>query len=442
MEQSDKTRVQVLVNIATEMGVLQQYLGRVLLRRTFERAKAVPEEIAHLETTVRLALGPPALNCAPGGVHHIITLSASTTKCISDLRSAILQPTAELLAENDGRDTSKDEILRTQIRDAYATAMPAEFRELMTNEVLQLAVEQSCDIETGASAILGKDIPVEAFKNAIPFYSVESPGRGPRLIAEAERHILGEIISTSRGRLAFRGPFRNLWEVLVHVLWKLARIWLGNWLKVVRPVAVFAMGGQLVRALLNGVISNSPRTSSMRAFRLAGRPMVVSFGEGSDDVCLVVPCIDPGKAAYNALASPFEQESIVIAKAIHSLAVALVLRLWHGEGTLAEFLSEIPLKRQALRRAETGSWSNLRASTPPEKARKTLASDRVCSRRRELGGRSQQWVHLKPQLERPGSRPLWRMSPRKKPPAARRCFRTHCPALLSERLVIRHGSPA
>ncbi|KAJ3155683.1 hypothetical protein HDU86_004152 [Geranomyces michiganensis] len=326
MKQSDKTRVQVLVDIAMEMGVLQQYLGRVLLRQTFEQAKTVPEEIAHLKTVVRLALGPPALNCAPGGVHHILTLSASTIRCINDLCSAMLQPTAELLAKNDGRDMMKDDILRNQIRDAYATVMPAELRELMTKEVLQLAVEQSCQIETwhGAvpSAILAKDISAEAFAGAIPFFCADTPCRGPRLIAEAERHIAGDIMTTLRGQRAFRGPFRDLWEVLGHVLWKLARIWLADWLKIIRPMAVFAMGGQIVRGLAESLAidGESPQTSRVPMFRLAGRPMVVTFqvGGGRDNVCLMIPCIDPGKAKYNPLASPFEQELIAISKAIHS----------------------------------------------------------------------------------------------------------------------------
>ncbi|KAJ3182375.1 hypothetical protein HDU87_008539 [Geranomyces variabilis] len=40
---------------------------------------------------------------------------------------------------------------------------------------------------------------------------------------------------------------------------------------------------------------------------------------------------------------PFEQESVMIAKAIHSLAVAFVLELWHGQGAIGEFLVDILL---------------------------------------------------------------------------------------------------
>ncbi|KAJ3182374.1 hypothetical protein HDU87_008538 [Geranomyces variabilis] len=171
-------------------------------------------DVQHTETAVRLLLGPLALNSSPGGFHHIVTTSGATTECIGKLSESVLRPAMELLAGNGGHDAAKDKRLRAEVRNAYAVTMPVEFRQLMSNEVITLAIDQSCEIETWhgmvPSAILGKDILVEAFEKAIPFYSVESPGRGPRLIAEAERHILGEIISTSRGQLAFRGPFRNL----------------------------------------------------------------------------------------------------------------------------------------------------------------------------------------------------------------------------------------
>ncbi|KAJ3154168.1 hypothetical protein HDU86_004711 [Geranomyces michiganensis] len=114
------------------------------------------------------------------------------------------------------------------------------------------------------------------------------------------------------------------------------------------------MGAQVLRALLDVVISESPRTTRVPIFRLAGRPMVVTFGDGSDDVCLVIPCIDSGKATYNSLALPFEQESIDIAKAIHSLAVALVLLLWRRQGAIAEFLTHTLLPRLLASIEETG----------------------------------------------------------------------------------------
>ncbi|KAJ3144342.1 hypothetical protein HDU89_008561 [Geranomyces variabilis] len=279
-----------------------------------------------------------------------IEAEAREIKLLSTLlRETTLRPAAELLAGKDGWDVALDERLKIEVAQAYATKMPEDFRQLMPNRVLQMAIEQSCEIETWhgvvPSAILAKDITVDAFKNAIPFYSDESPGRGPRLIAEAERVVLGNILATSRGFRTFRGPFRDLWEVLVHVSWKLARIWLADWLQIVRPMAVFAMGGQVVRSLLDGIVSDSPRTTRMPIFRLAGRPMVVAFGDGSNDVCLLIPCIDPGKAKYSALASPFEQALIVLAKAVHLLAVALVLELWRGQVALGPFLTATLLPR-------------------------------------------------------------------------------------------------
>ncbi|KAJ3144340.1 hypothetical protein HDU89_008559 [Geranomyces variabilis] len=356
-QQADKTRVAILVKVAQQLRTAITYQAFELDRIAFD-GKRVSSDIEHVETAARLLLGPLALNSSPGGPNHIVTLSRKTSVCIGKLRETTFRPAAELLAGNDGWDVALDERLKIEVAQAYAIKMPKDFRQLMPSRVFKLAIAQSSELQTWhglvPSAILGKDISAGAFEGAIPFYSVESPGRGPRLIAEAERHILGEIIATPRGRLAFRGPFRNLWEVLRHVLWKLARIWLADWLKIVRPVAVFAMGGQVVRALLDGVISESPRTTRVPIFRLAGRPKVVAFGNGPEDVCLMVPCIDPGKAAYNPLASPFEQELIVIAKAIHSLAVSLVLRLWRGEGTLAKFLSEILLPRLLACIDETG----------------------------------------------------------------------------------------
>ncbi|KAJ3182373.1 hypothetical protein HDU87_008537 [Geranomyces variabilis] len=59
----------------------------------------------------------------------------------------------------------------------------------------------------------------------------------------------------------------------------------------------------------------------------------------------MVPCIDPGKAAYNSLASPYEQELVVIAKAIHLMAVAMVLSLWRGQAVFCEFLAKVLLPR-------------------------------------------------------------------------------------------------
>ncbi|KAI8588713.1 hypothetical protein BDZ88DRAFT_452863 [Geranomyces variabilis] len=83
--------------------------------------------------------------------------------------------------------------------------------------------------------------------------------------------------------------------------------------------------------------------------------MVVGFGDGACDVCMIIPCIDPGKAAYNALASPYKQELIVIAKAIHSLAVALVLQLWRGQVALAQFLTNTLLPRLLIKESGLGA---------------------------------------------------------------------------------------
>ncbi|KAJ3170585.1 hypothetical protein HDU88_008487 [Geranomyces variabilis] len=358
-QQVDKTRVATLIQVAQQLDTDIIYQAFELDRIAFD-GKRVAGDVEHIETVARLLLGPLALNSSPGGRNHIVTLSRETSACISKLRETAFRPAAELLAGKDGWDRALDERLKIEVAQAYATKMPEDFRRLMSSEVFKLAIAQSSEIQTWhglvPSAILGKDIPAEAFADAIPFYSIDTPGRGPRLIAEAERVVLGNILPTSRGCRTFRGPFRNLWEVLVHVSWKLARIWLADWLKIARPMTVFAMGGQVVRALAEGlaIAGESPRTSRVPMFRLAGRPMVVAFGDGPCYTCLMIPCIDPGKAAYNALASPFEQELIVIAKAIHSLAVALVLQLWRGQVALGQFLTNTLLPRLLMDIEESG----------------------------------------------------------------------------------------
>ncbi|KAI8588712.1 hypothetical protein BDZ88DRAFT_507815 [Geranomyces variabilis] len=250
-QQADKTRVATLVQIAQQLHLEISYQTFELDRIAFDGKRVSP-----------LVAGPSGAELVPGGPNHIITLSEAASACIRHVHDAVMRPAAKLLAGTDGWDIALDQSLKLEVAQAYATRMPEDFRWLMTSKVFKLAIAQSSELLTWhglvPSAILGKDIPAEAFAGAIPFYSVESPGRGPRLIAEAEKVILGNILATSRGCRTFREPFRNLWEVLSHVLWKLARIWLADWLKIVRPVVVFAMGGQVVRALLDGVISKSP----------------------------------------------------------------------------------------------------------------------------------------------------------------------------------------
>ncbi|KAJ3154167.1 hypothetical protein HDU86_004710 [Geranomyces michiganensis] len=201
-----------LIQVARQLDIDIAYQAFELDRIAVEGIR-VATDIEHVETVARLLLGPLALNSSLGGFHHIVNLSGATMDCIGKLGES-WRPAAELLAGNGGRDPAKDKRFRDEVHNAYAVTMPVEFRQVMSNKVFALAIEQSCEIETWygvvPSAILAKDITLEAFKKAIPFYSVESPGRGPHLIAEAERHILGEIISNSQDRRIFRGPFRDL----------------------------------------------------------------------------------------------------------------------------------------------------------------------------------------------------------------------------------------
>ncbi|KAJ3137475.1 hypothetical protein HDU90_001877 [Geranomyces variabilis] len=333
MANIDETRVQVLVDVARSLDVLSEYTGKILLRRPLARGAVPSATLQHLETTMRLALGPIALNCAPGGRDHLVQVSPETAASLGHLSAEHIAGAVAMLEQHgfkgDGESVSylKDSELKDALALAYRDSMPHELRREMTAGALEMAIRQSTELQTFfgqiVSVTLGKDITVEAFHNLIPFFGKRS-GPGPRLIASAETTILGSANTREFLRIVARGPFHDLWEVLSHTLWKEARLWLASWLHIVRPLTTFAMGKAPAKALYDFLPVEKRPPSKVPFFHLVGRPTVVPM---NGSATILIACMDPGKAKYNSLTSPFEIELVTICKAIHVLAATIVTEL-------------------------------------------------------------------------------------------------------------------
>ncbi|KAJ3155685.1 hypothetical protein HDU86_004154 [Geranomyces michiganensis] len=329
-KRKDKSRVSTLVQVARqlEIDIAHQAFE---LDRIATNGSRVATDIEHVEAVARMVLGPLAHNSSPGGRHHIITLSPSTAACIDALRSESIATTFKMLGERQeaSMNLKVDAKIKKALAAAYQTIMPRELRQELPNAVLELAVKQSCELQSFygsvVAATLGKDIPIEAFKELIPFFAGDRAGPGPQLIVAAERIILGSTCTKQFLRVIAKGPFRDLWEILSHILWKEAQIWLGAWLNIIKPLTTFAMGRATANAILDFLPVEQRPHAGVPFFHLVGRPTIVLI-DGSSATILIA-CIDPGKAKYNPLTQSFEIELVTICKAIHMLVATIVAEL-------------------------------------------------------------------------------------------------------------------
>ncbi|KAJ3185481.1 hypothetical protein HDU87_000103 [Geranomyces variabilis] len=315
MADMDETRIQVLVNVAKSLAVLSEYTGEILLRRPLARGEVPSAALQHLETIIRQVLGPAALNCAPGGHDHLVQMSNRTAECLAALSAGPVLSAVNMLRRHcvAGSNRALDDQIKDAVACAYHTDMPKALRSELPKAVLEMAIAQSCDLQTFYGHVvamtLGKDITVEAFRGLIPFFDTEKRCRSASVLVSAEHLILEGARTPEFLRIIGRGPFRDMWEVLRHLLWKEARIWLGSWLDIVKPLTTFAMGRAVAQVLLKSLDTSEHPRSGVPFFQLVGKPMIVT----ANDTCtMLIASLDPGKAKYNSLASPLEIEMVLL----------------------------------------------------------------------------------------------------------------------------------
>ncbi|KAJ3177758.1 hypothetical protein HDU87_004280 [Geranomyces variabilis] len=248
--------------------------------------------VCDMERFVRLLLHFRALNCAPGGINHTYRLTEASETIIDDAvaSAGVLLPDDWILV---GSPNPKSQQLST----LYSQTMPASLRNCLTDTEKRTMSSQICDnllmvpIGSGSpseviTARLGKDPTLESAATGIQFYEVDKAGLGPCTHTRNVERFYEKLLATApasppNGNLAFLGPFRDVFESLLHLNDRVTvLLWLQQVLQVMRPWHIVTLGsptlGVFVHSLLENTIADpylSGSTSSDTPRSKFGRPL-------------------------------------------------------------------------------------------------------------------------------------------------------------------------
>ncbi len=229
LEENDSTRVDRVVHFAKELGALQSYHTYTLLNFDIHHTELGPamdvkliSEQVFTEAAIHQIIGPTALNAAAGGWSHLIKLSPDTEAVLAKVREV-----TSFAVPNDAHDPDHDTCLKEEIKALYEQQMPSELKTLVSEEYLDMLVDQSCHFKSVYQHIpvgtIGKEISKEAFVNCVPFYH-ELTGKGPKLLGDLE-----EVLCPNNAQV-IRGCFRNYWESKYNPLCQLVDSWFIIWI--------------------------------------------------------------------------------------------------------------------------------------------------------------------------------------------------------------------